>query len=41
MENNEAIKEKEHNKYHNHKDRLEIIVNNNVFRFYKLQHMSL
>ena len=41
MENNEAIKEKEHNKYHNHKDKLVRIVNNSVFRFYKLQYMSL
>ena len=41
MEINEANKEKEHNKYHNHKDRLAIIVNNSVFRFYKLQNMSL
>ena len=41
MEINEASKEKEHNKYHNHKDTLVRIVNNSVFRFYKLQHMSL
>ena len=31
MENNEAIKEKEHNKYHYHKDKLVRIVNNAIF----------
>ena len=41
MENNEAIKEKEHNKYHNHKDKLVRIVNNAIFQFYKLHYMSL
>ena len=41
MEINEASKQKEHNKYHNHKDRLVRIVNNSVFRFYKLHYMSL
>ena len=41
MEINKASKEKEHNKYHNHKDKLVRIVNNNVFQFYKLQYMSI
>ena len=41
MEINKANKEKEHNKYHNHKDKLVRIVNNSVFQFYKLQYMSL
>ena len=41
MEINEANKEKEHNKYHNHKDKLVRIVNNRVFQFYKLHYMSL
>ena len=41
MEINEANKEKEHNKYHNHKDKLVRIVNNAIFQFYKLHYMSL
>ena len=41
MEINEASKEKEHNKYHNHKDKLVRIVNNAIFQFYKLHYMSL
>ena len=41
MEINEINKEKEHNKYHNHKDKLVRIVNNTIFQFYKLQYMSL
>ena len=41
MENNEANKEKEHNKYHNHKDKLVRIVNNAIFQFYKLHYMYL
>ena len=41
MEINEANKEKEHNKYHNHKDKLVRIVNNAIFQFYKLHKMSL
>ena len=41
MEINEASKEKEHNKYHNHKDRLVRIVNNSVFQFYKLHYMYI
>ena len=41
MEINEANKEKEHNKYHNHKDKLVRIVNNTIFQFYKLHYMSL
>ena len=41
MENNEAIKEKEHNKYHNHKDIVVRIVNNAIFQFYKLHYTYL
>ena len=41
MEIYEDIKEKEHNKYHNHKDKLVRIVNNAIFQFYKLHYMSL
>ena len=41
MENNEAIKEKDHHKYHDHKDKLVRIVNNAIFQFYKLHYMSL
>ena len=41
MEINEANREKKHNKYHNHKDKLVRIVNNTIFQFYKLHYMSL
>ena len=41
MEINEGSKEKEHKKYHNHKDKLVRTVNNAIFQFYKLHYMSL
>jgi len=41
MEINEAYKVKEHNKYHNHKDKLVRFVDNSVFQFYKIHYMSL
>lgn len=41
MEINEEKKEKEHKKYHNHKDKVVRIVNNIIFQFHKLHYMSL